>query len=108
LERAIVSEYGPIKLRAGSVVDGVELGLPLTAAVVVSRECGVGDRNRTGMASLEGCSHCAVRGLDRWSGLVLQPHLVMFEVLSLVVACSGVGLVASSPVGPVVGVCSGV
>ena len=40
--------------------------------------------------------------------LVLQPHLVMFEVLSLVMACAGVGLVASSPVGPVVGVCSGV
>ena len=40
--------------------------------------------------------------------LVLQPHLVMFEVLSLVVACPGVGLVASSPVGPVVGVWSGV
>jgi ABC-type transport system substrate-binding protein len=39
--------------------------------------------------------------------LVLQPHLVMFEVLSLVVACPGVGLVVSSPVGPVVGVCSG-
>jgi hypothetical protein len=41
-------------------------------------------------------------------GLILQPHLVMFEVLSLVVACPGVGLVVSSPVGPVVGVWSGV
>jgi hypothetical protein len=35
--------------------------------------------------------------------LIPQPHLVMFEVLSLVVACPGVGLVVSSPVGPVVG-----
>lgn len=44
----------------------------------------------------------------REEGLVLQPHFVMFEVLSLVVACAGVGLVASSPVGPAVGVRSGV
>jgi hypothetical protein len=49
-----------------------------------------------------------VRVTESGERLVLQPHLVMFEVLSLVVACSGVGLVASSPVGPVVGVCSGV
>lgn len=38
--------------------------------------------------------------------LILQPHFVMFEVLSLVVACAGAGLVASSPAGSVVGVCS--
>jgi hypothetical protein len=49
-----------------------------------------------------------VRVTESGERLVLQPHLVMFEVLLLVVACSGVGLVASSPVGPVVGVCSGV
>jgi hypothetical protein len=36
--------------------------------------------------------------------LVLQPHLVMFDVLSLVVACAGVGLVASAPGRPVLGV----
>jgi hypothetical protein len=36
--------------------------------------------------------------------LVLQPHLVILEVLSLVVAYAGAGLVASSPVGPVLGV----
>ncbi|MCA1694379.1 MAG: hypothetical protein LC749_06430, partial [Actinobacteria bacterium] len=40
--------------------------------------------------------------------LVLQPQTVMLEVLSLVVACAGAGLVASPPVGPAVGVCSGV
>jgi hypothetical protein len=39
--------------------------------------------------------------------LVLQSHFVMFEVLSLVVACAGAGLMASSPAGPVVGVGSG-
>jgi hypothetical protein len=36
--------------------------------------------------------------------LVLQPHFVILEVLSLVVACAGAGLVASSPAGPVLGV----
>jgi hypothetical protein len=64
-------------------------------------------------STLSGTSSSPLRALIRSSFtsrqcLVLQPHLVMFEVLSLVVACSGVGLVASSPVGPVVGVCSGV
>jgi hypothetical protein len=33
---------------------------------------------------------------QRW--LVRQPHLVMFEALSLVVAAAGAGLVESSPV----------
>ena len=32
----------------------------------------------------------------------------MFGALSLVVAMAGAGLVASSPVGPVIGVCLGV
>jgi hypothetical protein len=40
--------------------------------------------------------------------LGLQPHLVILEVLLLVVACAGAGLVASSPAGPVVSVCPGV
>jgi hypothetical protein len=43
-----------------------------------------------------------------FAALILQPHLVIFEVLSLVVACAGAGLVASSPAGPVVEVGSGV
>jgi hypothetical protein len=44
----------------------------------------------------------------RWLRLVRQPHLVMFEVLSLVVALFGACLVGSSPVRPVVGVAAGV
>jgi hypothetical protein len=40
--------------------------------------------------------------------IVRQPHLVMFEVLSLVVALFGACLVGSSPVRPVVGVAAGV
>jgi hypothetical protein len=36
--------------------------------------CGAGDRDRTGMASLEGCAHYAVRGLDQWSGRVTGPR----------------------------------
>jgi hypothetical protein len=44
-----------------------------------------------------------------WSDqLVLQPHFVIFEVLSLVVACAGVGLVAALSAGSVVEVGSGV
>ena len=30
-----------------------------------------GDRDRTGMARLEDCAHCAVRGLDLRSGPVM-------------------------------------
>jgi hypothetical protein len=42
--------------------------------------------------------------LNRVRRLVRQPHLVMFEALSLVVASFGACLVDSSPIRPVVGV----
>ena len=41
---------------------------------------------------------------SRDDGLVRQPHLVMFEALSVVVVSFGACLVDSSPVRPVVGV----
>jgi hypothetical protein len=40
------------------------------AAALAGGWGGEGDRDRTGMVSLEGCAPCAVRGLDRWSGRV--------------------------------------
>jgi hypothetical protein len=41
-----------------------------TARLTWALVCGAGDRDRTGMASLEGCAHCVVRGLGLRSGRV--------------------------------------
>src|SRR5918997_3018927 len=73
------------------------------------RHCGGRDEAPGAPRINAGCaSSCVITASSSASALVLQPHLVMCEVLALVVACPGVGLVVSSPVGPVVGVWSGV
>ena len=49
-----------------------------------------------------------VRGGAVLGPLVRQPQVVMFAALPLVVAAFGAGLVESAPVGPVIGMGSGV